>query len=293
MDLTLSVLAGILLILPGLASIAGWNLRATRSGATRPELPLTAVSVLLIAIGISMAAHLAGYLIIEIVRNALTALGMIIAPDSLMSPLRLLVTDGAGQYLSVWNNPFEAALHAATGKDVELATHDALCLVAAIGAETLLVTRVLADEGFDLATEGVDFNNHGWVFQHVVRPAQNGYRPIAHVLTTMQKDGLGIGYRGTVVDIRQSEKGQTLAISLLEPERFLYHLKGEEPAKRGAAVSPPTFERHAADYIGGVVTLDAQSISNIVVQAVLAEMVDAIEDLPAVPGEVEPETLDV
>ena len=276
MNLTLSVVVGILLILPGLAAVAAWNIRANRSGATRPDLPLTAVSILLMAMGVSLLAHLAGYVLIELVRFGLLSAGEgLPAPAGMAAPLRLLLSDGDG-LRPIWSNPFGTALHVATSHGAELAPHDAVSLALAIILETLVVVSIVSDEGFELAVEDIDVSNQGWVFQHYVRPAQNGYRAIAHVLTSTTHDGLGVAYRGTVVDLRQSEKGETLAISLLEPERFLYELKPAKGASWRSSAAPAAFQRSAAEYIGGIVSLDARVIGNVVIQTVLAEMVDAI-----------------
>lgn len=276
MNLTLSVVVGLLLILPGLAAIAAWNIRANRSGATRPDLPLTAVSVLLVALGVSLLAHITGYILVELVRHGLIAAGEgLPAPVAMWPPLKGLLTDGHALW-PVWANPFVAALHAAAVTNAELAPTDAVFLSLAIIVEALIVVSVVSDDGFDLGVEDIDVSNQGWVFQHYVRPAQNGYRAIAHVLTSTTHNGLGVAYRGTVVDLRQSEKGETLAVSLLEPERFLYELK---PAKAAAWRSPPkpaAFEHSKAEYIGGVVSLEARVIANVVIQTVLAEMVDQI-----------------
>jgi hypothetical protein len=276
MNLTLGVVAGILLILPGLAAMAAWNIRANRSGATRPDLPLTAVSVLLIAIGASLAAHLLSYMLVEAVRVALVAAGTGLPQTSSMTlPLQVLLTDGH-ELRPVWSNPFVAALHAATAKDAELAPFDAVWLAIAIIFESLIVFSVVSDEGFELGVEDIDVSNQGWVFQHYVRPAQNGYRAIAHVLTSTTHNGLGVAYRGTVVDLRQSEKGETLAISLLEPERFLYELTPAKPDAWHSPARAAAFKRSEAEYVGGVVSLEARVIANVVIQTVQAGMIDEI-----------------
>ncbi len=122
------------------------------------------------------------------------------------------------------------------------------------------------DDGLDLMLDGVDFGNQGWVYANVLRPAQNGYRPIAYVLTTLMKDGLGVGYRGTVADIRQSDRGETLAITLGEAARFLFELKpGSNDTSYGGEPKEPAFTRYAEDDVGSVVALDARVIQNIVV----------------------------
>lgn len=59
----------------------------------------------------------------------------------------------------------------------------------------------------------------------------------------------------------------------LNPERFLYGVTTPAPGE----VAEPVFARHAVDHVGGVVSIEAKSIFNIVVQNVLADLVDDIE----------------
>lgn len=259
MNLTLGVLAGVVLLLPGLIALSAWNLRASRSGASRPELPLTAVSVLVIAIGGALVAHLVAYFVAEGGLRLAVLVG-----DGLQSALPALPQFLPGHHLpAVPANPFVTILSAAEGKPVSI-------------SDLTFTGLVIAHDGFDLLLDGFDLANQGWVYQHVIRPSKNGYRPIAHVLTTTQLNGYGIGYRGLVADIRQSEKGETLAISLLDPERFLYGVSTPEVG----AGTEPAFERYAVDHVGGVVSIEAKSIFNIVVQNVLADLVDDIEEEP-------------
>jgi hypothetical protein len=269
-NLTLGVLAGVVLLLPGLIALSAWNLRASRSGASRPELPLTAVSVLVIAIGVALVSHLIAYFFAEGGLRLAVLVG-----DGLQATLPAMSDFLPGHRLpAVPANPFVTILSAAEGKPVPAG--DLTFVGVVIVLEMMVVTSIIAHDGFDLLLDGFDLANQGWVYQHVIRPSKNGYRPIAHVLTTSQLGGYGIGYRGLVADIRQSEKGETLAISLLDPERFLY---GVTTPAAGVAAEP-AFERHAVDHVGGVVSIEAKSIFNIVVQNVLADLVDEIEDEP-------------
>jgi len=270
MNLTLGVLAGVVLLLPGLIALSAWNLRASRSGASRPELPLTAVSVLVIAIGGALVAHLVSYFVSEAGLRLAVLVG-----DGLQAALPALEQFLPGRHLPVAPaNPFVTILSAAEGKPVSVSDLTFVGLV--IVGEMMVVTSIIAHDGFDLLLDGFDLANQGWVYQHVIRPSKNGYRPIAHVLTTTQLNGYGIGYRGLVADIRQSEKGETLAISLLDPERFLYGVSIPD----AGAENEPAFGRHAVDHVGGVVSIEAKSIFNIVVQNVLADLVDDIEEEP-------------
>lgn len=279
MALTLSVIAGIALLLPGLFAVLFWNVRARRHSASRPDLPITAVSVLAISICVSMMAHLtmwyvffAGRLFAVRVGDGLTYLAPDLAlPPPLANPIETIVqlTHGAA------TSSGEVALVAVT-----------------ILLEIAFVAAVVADDGFDLMLEGMDLNNQGWVYTYIIRPAQNDYRPLAYVLTTLQKDNLGIGFRGVVADIRQSERGETLALSLSEPERFLFELKaGREGGGYGGEPSEPSFVRHKDEGIGDVVSLDGKVIQNIVISNPQAKRLQELKSLldaggiPATPDE--------
>jgi hypothetical protein len=153
-------------------------------------------------------------------------------------------------------------------------------VAAAIVFEIGFVGAILADDGFDLMLDGMDLNNQGWVYTYIMRPAQNDYRPLAYVLTTLQMDGLGIGFRGVVADIRQSERGETLALSLSAPERFLFELKtGRDGGGYGGEARDPAFVRHKDEPIGDVVSLDSKVIQNIVISNPRANRLDELETL--------------
>lgn len=268
MPLTIAVIAGIALLLPGLTSILLWNLRARRFAASRPDLPITAISVLTLAILGSLIAHLfAWYLFysltlfsVDVGRAMVEVLGNgVVLPSPMSNPVELM---------------FKLAR---TGSLLprELAGAALVLLL-----ECAFIAALINDDGFDLILEGVDLGNQGWVYEHIVRPSLNGYRPVAYVLTNLQNEGLGVGYRGTVSDVRQGEKGETLAISLDEPERFLYEIKsGKEPGRFGRKGSPPTFVRHPDEYVGTVVALDARVIQNIVVSNPKASVLDQLDRL--------------
>lgn len=273
MPITLAVIAGLALLLPGLVGIAFSNLRARRSAASRPELQLTAVSVIAVVIGVSLVAHLITYFIVSTGLSFGPALGHAVPSANRLSPIFANLFYDHGQLRPVWPNPFDLMVRIAAGGS---ASASSLVIVGVLLAfETIIVVSLITDEGVDLFFDGVDLANQGWVFEHITRPAQNGYGPIAYVLTTVQKDGLGIGYKGLVGDIRQSEKGETLALSLNEPERFLYEIK---PAVAGAtgAVGLPSFQRYSDEYIGGVVALDAKVILNIVISNPSVDLVAEI-----------------
>ena len=254
MALSLSVIAGLALLLPGLFAILFWNLRGRRHGGSRPDLPITAISVLAFGIAISLFAHALAWLVSHTVIDLLLAIGDHLPTSfplwpALRNPIETMLVLARGGAPATTIEPYEIAL-----------------AVAALFAECVVVVAFLADEGLDLALDGVDIGNQGWVYTHVLQPAQNGYRPVAFVLTNLQKDGLGVGYRGTIADIRQSDRGETLAITLGEPARFLYELQAAKTGMGyGKSDEAPAFVRHQEEDVGSVVALDARVIQNIVV----------------------------
>lgn len=256
MALSLSVIAGIALLLPGLFAILFWNIRSRRHPASRPDLPITAVSVLAFSIAISLVSHLVAWLGASAVLDLAVEIGRGLPArfqphlyPALPNPIEVMLAMAKGGTAADPLKPWEVGFAAAT-----------------LLVECLAVVGFLADDGLDLALDGVDFGNQGWVYTHIVQPAQNGYRPVAFVLTTLAKDGLGIGYRGTVADIRQSDRGETLSITLGEPARFLFELKpGSRERGYGKGDSDAAFVRHPEEDVGSVVSLNASVIQNIVV----------------------------
>jgi len=239
------------LLLPGLFALLVWNARGRRHGGSRPDLPITAVSVLAFGISISLIAHLCTWAIFDSLLGMATVIG-----------------SKFGSIAPVIDNPVETMLALSRGGKAAVGMTPEAVAIAGVTllVESCFVASILMDDGADLILEGVDFGNQGWVYTNVLRPAQNGYRPIAYVLTTLMKDGLGIGYRGTVADIRQSDRGETLAITLGEPARFLFELKaGSSDTSYGAEAQDAGFKRYAEEDVGSVVALDARVIQNIVV----------------------------
>lgn len=90
--------------------------------------------------------------------------------------------------------------------------------------EVFAILGFVGSETFELLIERLDWNGQGWVFQHITRPAENGYAPIGHVFTSTMNDGYGIAYKGVVIDARQGANGELLSIALARPERFLYEI---------------------------------------------------------------------
>lgn len=57
-SLTLAVVTGVAILLPGFFAILLWNTRARRFAVGRPDLPINALSVLAIGVAVSLIAHL-------------------------------------------------------------------------------------------------------------------------------------------------------------------------------------------------------------------------------------------
>lgn len=273
MNLTLGVLASVLALLPGLALLAAFNFKTRRGGARRPEVQLTAVSALVLAVFFSIIAHAAGYAISAGVLD----LAMAISEQLDVSygpPIR---------------NPLEAGFDALGGKP--LAFPEVLALSAVLLLEVMTLVNIVWSRGFELLIDSVDYNAQGWVFEHITRPAENGYTPVGHVYTSTTSGRFGIAYKGGVTDIRQDEKGQVLSIALSRPERFLYEIGHESPSApapasrwrlslRAAEAAPAVLDtgvrHHGKETAGGVVSLDARIISNIVVHCISNSIFDQI-----------------
>lgn len=265
MALSLAVITGLALLLPGLFAMMVWNARGRRHGGSRPDLPITAVSVLAFGIAISLVTHIGAWIIFDALIQMTKAIGERFGSfgPAVANPIETMVAFSRGGTPAGAITPPQIAIAAGT-----------------LIGECLLLASILMDDGLDLMLDGVDFGNQGWVYANVLRPAQNGYRPIAYVLTTLMKDGLGVGYRGTIADIRQSDRGETLAITLGEAARFLFELKpGIKEISYGAEPREPAFQRYAEDDIGAVVALDARVIQNIVVANRRSSQLDLLSQL--------------
>ena len=252
MSLTLGLVAGLILLLPGVTALTIWNFLGSRQGAKRPEVQLTSVNALFIAIIIALAMHVVGFALSTLALGTAVELGgrmphwwpAITAPDN---PYNVIV-----------------GLMAGTGHASAGSLEAFLVLIA---MESLFVGRLVASDGFDLALEGADTRAQGWVFQHIVRPARYGYKPIGYVLTLPVQGEYGIGYEGVIADVRQGDNGEVKAISLAEPQRFVYRLMpstDDQPRRR------PQLVMEDREWIGGIVALDGSVIRNVVVHNVSA-----------------------
>ena len=266
MNLTLSLLAGLILLLPGIGGLVSWNARGASEGARRPELQLTSVTALFLVLGLTLVMHLLGYTLVTLIWAALPEIGSRL-PASATSPLI--------------DNPYEAVLRMARSEeDIDPFSLAAFPMVSLF--VTVLAWRLVASPGLDIVTANVDVRSQGWIFDHVVRPARHGYKPIAYVLTNPPQGEYGIGYEGVIADIRQGEGGELKVISLAEPQRFIYRIapiRAEEPRR------PPSLSISGREWVGGVVALDASVIRNVVVHVVPADLITEVEAEPDHVGE--------
>lgn len=264
MNFTLALLAGLVVLLPGITALVAWNLQGATQGAKRPELQLTSVNALFVAMAMAILMHVAGYGLVTLFWSAALELGLHIRPWG--PPIQ---------------NPYEMALAVSLGKGLP-SSESIWTFLIVILLESLLAWRLIASRGLDIALDAFDIRSQGWVFQHVVRPLRHGYTPIAYVLTTSTHGEYGIGYEGIVADIRQGDNGELKAISLAEPQRFIYQLV---PADEKHPRRKPHLQTHDREWVGGMVALDGSVIRNIVIHTVWHELVEELEDLPISPEE--------
>ncbi|NMN03876.1 hypothetical protein [Novosphingobium sp. SG916] len=264
MNFTLALLAGLVLLLPGMTALVSWNIQGAAQGAKRPELQLTSVTALFVALGMALLMHVLGYGLVSLIWAALVELGEHVRP---VGPLI--------------ENPYEMALAISLGgKPASSGSIEAFLVLTLL--ECLLAWRLIASPGLDLVLDGFDVRSQGWVYQHVVRPLRHGYTPIAYVLTTTPSGEYGIGYEGIVADIRQGENGELKSISLAEPQRFAYQLI---PASDQHPRRKPQLVTHEREWVGGVVALDGSVVRNVVIHSVSQALVEELEELAVGEGE--------
>ena len=257
MNFTLALLAGLVLLLPGITALVSWNFQNVHHGAKRPELQLTSVTALFAALGIALVMHILGYGLVSLGWAAAAQLS-----DSLGHSLGALI-----------QNPYDMAVGLALGSS-KPSTTSIFAFAMSVLFECLLAWQLVTSQGLDLVFDEFDVRSQGWVFQHVVRPLRHGYKPVAYILTNTPHGEYGIGYQGVVADIRQGDNGELKSISLADPERFVYqvvHTKAEEPDLI------PHIETHDRDWVGGVVVLESAVILNIVIQNIPEIVIDEVE----------------
>lgn len=257
MNLTISVLEGLLLLLPGLTALGAWNFLGSRAAARRPELPLTAVNTLAVAMLVALIVHVIGIVLAEIVVHAAAdwnALGF--------SPALPALTD-----------PYAGAVRLLSDRPTQPEPGGFFGLLVVILFECLVVDRIVASRGVRLTLGAYDLRGVGWAHTHYMEPLARGYIPIAFVMTKAVDKGCGIGYAGPIADLRFGAQGDVTSISLGKPRRFTYQVRAGEPSNglvagskllRGAA-RPTDLEFQDRHWVGGVVHLSAGDIHNLVV----------------------------
>jgi hypothetical protein len=255
-NLTLALLAGLFLLLPGLTALAAWSGVSPRHGAQRPELPLTAVSTLFAVLAVSLVAHLLGVVIVDLLRLASAEAGRL-APGRWPGEATLPI-------------PLEAAI-AMQGKDGAITAGGLTAVVAQTAFECLVVFWLVSGRGFDLLLDRIDLQAQGWVYANIVRPHRHGQTPIAHVLTTLTNGALGVGYYGVVEHARQNADGELKVLSLRQPQAFVFELSPVTDRR------PLKLKIHDGKILPGVVVMESARIHNIVIRSVAASPSDETE----------------
>ena len=269
MSLTIGLFIVVLIILPGLVAIARYNQRSGKAGVRRSEMPLTAVSTLAVAVIFSILVH-------GIAWGATGAISSML--------------DAAGASLQTYplgpsvGNPIED-LYLALASDTILEPRSALVLAAIYGIEIVAIVHFVGSDAFGVMLDGFDAGSHGWVYQHITRPAEYGYTPIATVFTKTTYDNMGIAYVGPVIDVRQGSDGTVLSIALSQPERFLYRTETKPPQNRLKALlgskeasAESGFKRYERTYVGGVIALSGSEIANLNVRVVANDLLEEHAD---------------
>jgi hypothetical protein len=218
----------------------------------------------------SIVIHLAGYLLINVLRNALVEAGDLLH----------------WSFGPVFADPYIAALQFSVGKlagSSATSSGEALTSLAAfvsvIVVESAVAFCLVTNPGLDIVAEPVDIRGQGWVYDNVVRPLQHGYTPIAYVLTNITADDRGVGYEGVVADIRQGADGEIKTLSLAAPSRFIYELRGaKSPKLLSAGRKTPDMEIYDSEWIGGVIALEPATIRNVVIHIIKEQAADDVVD---------------
>ncbi|MAO80783.1 hypothetical protein D0Y83_00145 [Qipengyuania flava] len=268
MNFTLGFFASVCILLPGLVAVAAFNQKSGLAGVRRLEQPLTSVRTLVTAICLSLAVHFLAFIVVEL------GLALVIDIASRRDALDI------GPAI---DNPITALVEVVT-KGIPMGGGTVFALAVVSVLEVFAIVGFISRDPFDLLVEPFDLGGHGWLFQHVVRPAENGYMPIGHVFTKPHSDGYALAYLGLIVDIRHGPDGSVLSVALSRPERFIYRLgedatppvpawrvnEDEEPVRSSAYRS---FDR---ELVGGVVAISGEQIANISVHNVEKMLIDEV-----------------
>ncbi len=154
MNLTLSLLAGLFLILPGIGAVTAWNYGG-HGAARRPELQLNSVTTLFALLVASVIAHVAGYFMVNLVRGALVEAGGLLGrvlgpviPDPYVAALKLV--EGPSELIAFPEAPEHALESLAT-------------FVCVVLFETVVAFSLVRNPGLDIYIEPFDLRGQGWV----------------------------------------------------------------------------------------------------------------------------------
>lgn len=261
-----------MLLMPGLAVLATWNWRGSADGAVRPELPLTSISALAIVIGLSGLAHVVGFLLSHIVWAAALEIGGLLQSQYTFAPT---------------TEPYQVLIGLMAGDGPTPDAGDLVVVGGVVLLESIVMLRVVASKGLDIVMDGADLRSQGWIYQNIVRPKRNDYEILAYVLTTGANGEYGIGYQGSIAEIRTGHDGEIKTICLGEPEAFVYEIQTTiETASRGRRRTPdgPRIRLYERRWLGGVVAIEGAKVLNIVVHNIptltLDEFDQSLETIP-------------
>lgn len=270
MNFTLALLGGLLLIFPGLAVLAAWHLQSGQNGVRRAEIPLTSTLALVMVLDVSLISHAFGWSLVEAA----------IACARELKPLLKPISDAWG----ITINPYETATRLAEG-DKTVTVGPIIGFAAVVALEAAFAVAVSTSQGLVLALHRFDAGNQGWVFQNIILPTRHGMKPIAFVLTNAQNVPAGLGYRGVVVEARQSADGELKGLTLASPDAFIYAVNAPDP---GAQDQEPRISVSARRPLEGALTLEASAIRNVLIQTVPDDLVDEI--VASIPSDLATET---
>lgn len=267
MNLTISVLEGLLLLLPGLTALGAWNFLGSRAAARRPELPLTAVNSLAVAMLVALIVHVAGIAIAQIVVSAAAEWNDL----------------GFAPRLPDLTNPYAGAVRLLSDHPAQPDPGAFFGLLVVILFECYVVTRIVASRGVALTLGAYDLRGVGWAQTHYIEPLSRGYTPVAYVMLKAVDKGCGVGYAGPIADLRFNSQGVVSSISLGNPQRFVYEVRAGEPSSglagsskvRRRAPSLPGIEFQEPEWVGGVVHVSTDDIHNLVVRSLSPTQVRA------------------
>ncbi|HEX7853379.1 MAG TPA: hypothetical protein VF503_06750 [Sphingobium sp.] len=263
MSITLTLLAALFWLLPGVVALIFWNQIGRQHGVRRPDQPLTALNGLALAMIVSMTAHAFGLGLTELYAQVAAEQSWPSpgTPYRVMAELMTRPTTG--------NNARSLDVSEMGGVLEFAGILVLLCL---------LVAFLFTSQGLGLAFDSIDVHGQGWAFQHIIQPKSHGYAPVAFVLTTTFEEGRGLGYAGGIADIRLDETGEIRALALSEPERFVYSFGKAEEAKvrpgflarllsapANAGDLPEGFHVVERDTVGGIIHLPKEAVRNILV----------------------------